>query len=1116
MVFCDIQGSTAAASQLDPEDWHEIVNGAFEHMITPVYRYEGTIARLMGDGILAFFGAPIAHEDDPQRAILASLDILDGIHIYREKIQAEWGIEVNVRIGINTGLVVVGEVGSDLRMEYTALGDAINLAARMEQTAAPGTIQVSQNTHRLIAPIFEFEDLGLVDVKGKLEPVHTYKIIGLKKSPGQIRGIEGLEAPLIGREVEMNILRGVIFELREGRGQIVSVQGEAGLGKSRLVAEFRASQFHDPGVKVKFNWLEGRSLSFDTNTPYSPFVELFSKHFELGSAQSDTEKYERILDRGIKASVPHIKSIAPFLASMLDIRPTDEDAERIRYLEPPQLRQKVYQAVCSYLEALSDQFPLVMVLDDIHWIDPTSLELTKHLLPLTEKAPFLMLMVFRPRVQEPSWELHEIASLNYGHRYQSIMLQPLSLDNSRELVGHLLEVDDLPQKVRDMILDKAEGNPFFVEEVIRSLLDAGLVVRKNGHWKTKRELDKISVPDTLSAVITTRLDQLDEDVRQVAQTAAVIGRVFQHPILETVHHKVDSLDPSLNDLLRRDLIREKSRNPIRAYIFKHALTQETVYESLLLKKRRQLHRLVAEYFVNHEPEKTNEIARHFLEARQPENALPFLVESGDKAAHAYSTEEAIGFFTQAIELLGRIGPDISLARRSFEGLGSALEFASDYPKAAETYRQMLSFGKQQEDIPFQVSAMNKLAKAVGLGMANFQEALQLLAEAEEIAKSANDLPGLAEGSMIQCEFCTAQADFDGAVKYLSYAVDIGQQLEMDEPRLFGLTHIANTYTFMGLFEDAWRISQQAITLAIKTGKRNYQAELLTFPIPFYHLRNGNMNLARETAEEGIQIATQISSIPSIGTGHYILGYLAHLQGAYELALEHYQTGYDAIEGGATPFLEAVLLCLMGTVYLELGPEFREKNQRYHKQAEELLEQPAGDVMGATSWGELGFCAITENNLDKARKLFDQGLTIPTATMHLVRPQLLVGSAFVNMLEGQPDKAEKNLDEADKYINERQMEYLEPLVRLAFGKFYLEQGEFSTAIEQLRRAENAAQEMQMLPVLWQTRAKTAEILKEINQPEEAKRKHDQAREAIRQIEKSLENRAFREGFIRSAV
>jgi class 3 adenylate cyclase len=276
MLFCDVQGSTAAAEKLDPEEWADIMNGAFEHLIAPVYRYEGTLARLMGDAILAFFGAPITHEDDPQRAVLAALEILERSMPYRDEVKANWGVDFNVRVGINTGLVVVGEVGSDLRVEYTAMGDAINLAARMEQTAEPGTLQISEDTYRLVAPLFDTEALGGVQVKGKEEPVQSYRVLRQSALPGQLRGIAGLDSAMVGREDEIKSLVDGLEALRYGRAQIFSVIGEAGLGKSRLVAELRnvvtagdasasngtgTNGAHDAGQRT-VGWYEGRSLSY--------------------------------------------------------------------------------------------------------------------------------------------------------------------------------------------------------------------------------------------------------------------------------------------------------------------------------------------------------------------------------------------------------------------------------------------------------------------------------------------------------------------------------------------------------------------------------------------------------------------------------------------------------------------------------------------------------------------------------------------------------------------------------------------------------------------------------------------------------------------------------------
>ena len=523
MLFCDVAGSTAGASKLDPEEWSEIMNGAFEHLIAPVYHYEGTLARLMGDAILAFFGAPIAHEDDPQRAVLAGLEIVDGIRPYRLEVNKRWGLDFDVRVGINTGLVVVGEVGSDLRVEYTAMGDAINLAARMEQTAQPDTVQISADTHRLLAPLFDFEDLGEIEVKGKTEPVQVYKVLGQTAEPGRLRGIEGLDSPLVGRDREIGTLKSVIAELRQGRGQVVSVMGEAGLGKSRLIAELQHALISE-GVLSTLNgdsaagtnasgsatiaWHEGRSLSYRSSTPYSPFVNLLSDYFGLRTEESDEEKYEKVRSGTEHLKPGRVEESAPFLATVMGIELTGEGAERVKYLSPPQVRDRVFSTICDFFERLAAIRPLVLVFEDLHWTDPTSLDLIEHLMACTDRAPLAIVALFRPQRQEPSWRFHETAARDCNHRYTSITLDPLDEDSSRSLVANLLHIEDLPESVRGLILTKAEGNPFYVEEVIRSLLDAQLVVWEDSHWRATREIESIAVPDTLAGVINARLDRL--------------------------------------------------------------------------------------------------------------------------------------------------------------------------------------------------------------------------------------------------------------------------------------------------------------------------------------------------------------------------------------------------------------------------------------------------------------------------------------------------------------------------------------------------------------------------------------------------------------------------------
>ena len=680
MLFCDVSGATAAAGKLDPEEWAEIINGAFDHLISPVYRYEGTLARLMGDAVLVFLGAPIGHEDDPQRAVLAGLDMVQGIEPYREQISPRWGIDFQVRVGINTGLVVVGEVGSDLRVEYTALGDAINLAARMEQTAQPGTVQVSADTYKLIAPLFEFQDLGGIEVKGKIEPVQAYRALRPKTEPGSLRGIEGLDAPLVGRKAEMDALQGTIEELQQGRGQIVSVMGEAGLGKSRLIAELRHS-LASQGL------YEGRCLSYESSTPYAPFIDLFDKYFGFRPAQDDTEKYEAIRAHAGELLPNRADEMAPFVASMMGIKLTGDAEERVKYLQSPQVQDRVFRAVTDFFHRLAQERPLVLVFEDLHWIDPTSLSLLEQLMRLIDQAPVALIGVYPSVAAGALMAFPRGRHRDYAQRYHSVALERLDDESSRELVAELLHVEDLPEKVRGLILSKAEGNPFFVEEVIRSLLDAQLVVRENSHWRATQEIENIGIPDSLAGVITARLDRLAEEPKRLAQTASVIGREFQVSTLAEIHGAAQTLDQDLTYLQQRELIRERERHPEQIYLFKHALTQETAYSSLLLSRRRELHRQVAECLEQYDPNRAGEISRHYLAAREEERALPYLIQAGDRAAAAYSTVEAIEHYIRAVDILTRVKDQV-LARRAYEGLGSALTFGNEVGRAVDNYHNM--------------------------------------------------------------------------------------------------------------------------------------------------------------------------------------------------------------------------------------------------------------------------------------------------------------------------------------------------------------------------------------------------------------------------------------------
>ncbi|HZQ08508.1 MAG TPA: adenylate/guanylate cyclase domain-containing protein [Anaerolineae bacterium] len=533
ILFCDVKGSTAMAEQLDPEAWADIMNNAFEYLIKPVHDYEGTVARLMGDAILAFFGAPIAHEDDPQRAILAGLDILKGIGEYRETIQHKYNMDFSVRVGLNTGLVVVGEIGPDYKYEYTAMGDAINVAARMQTAADPNTIFITENTYRQVSSLFDFEDKGLIEVKGKAEPVHVYRVLAAKKGAIKTRGIAGLSSPMVGRRREYSTLLQIADDVRAGHGSSVAVIGEAGLGKSRLIAEWRKAVLAETTDKP-IRWVEGRCLSYGSSMAHHLSADVLRGLLGAPAGATEEETHTALKQTMQNLFGDEMKEVYPFLGHLLGVRLEDDMAARVKYLDGPALQAKYVAAYKRFLQKCAQSSPLIIVCEDIHWADPSSVELLTQVTPIVAEAPVVFAFITRPDKDAPGWKLITQAREIAGAGMTELHLAPLSEKDSQELVSNLLEIESLPENVRNLILAKAEGNPFFVEEVIRMLIDRGNLTRQDGQWIVAKPINTIDIPDTLQGVLIARIDRLPDDAKRVLQIASVIGRKFQVKVLEQV------------------------------------------------------------------------------------------------------------------------------------------------------------------------------------------------------------------------------------------------------------------------------------------------------------------------------------------------------------------------------------------------------------------------------------------------------------------------------------------------------------------------------------------------------------------------------------------------------
>jgi class 3 adenylate cyclase len=535
-LFADVVGSTSLTSQMDAEDWTAIMNRAFDLIMPAIYHYEGTIARLMGDALLAFFGAPVAHEDDPQRAVRAGLDILATVAEYASEVRQQYGIDFAMRIGLNTGPVVVGEVGSNLVYEYTAMGDAINLAARLQSAARPMTVLIGENTYRFIAPLFECTDLGKINVKGIQEPVQVYEVKEAKTVPGKLRGLAGIQTTMVGRQDELARLLQLTQIVQAGIGRVVIISGEAGLGKSRLILELRKVTTAVP-ANSNLVWAEGHCLSYGQGLAYHLLADLTRAIIAVPASAGDPQILTALKKFCARLLGKDDLNVYPFLANLLSLDIEGPAAEKMSNLDPQSLQMGYLNALRQLLSTLAAQKPLVIVLEDIHWADPSSIELLSQLLALAKEAPLLFCILTRPDYSSSGWRLVRAAHELLGTSLEEIHLISLSETETSALIVNLLKENNLPGNLQRLILKKSEGNPFFVEEVIRMLIERGLIVKENGHWAPKKEIEAIEIPDNLQGLLLARIDRLPEDAKRILRIASVIGRQFSVNVLEKVEQR---------------------------------------------------------------------------------------------------------------------------------------------------------------------------------------------------------------------------------------------------------------------------------------------------------------------------------------------------------------------------------------------------------------------------------------------------------------------------------------------------------------------------------------------------------------------------------------------------
>ena len=696
VLFCDMANSTALASRIGAEAMHALLNSFFELAVAEVHRLEGTINQFLGDGFMALFGAPLAHEDHVRRALLAALGIQQKL---RDAEATGHGAlsAVQMRMGVNTGTVVVGKIGDNLRMDYTAVGDTTNLAARLQQLAQPGSICVSASVNIAGQAYFEFQARGKQVFKGITEPVAVYELTRARRRDQQESRAAGLGigSPMVGRDPEAALLQREVDSLLHGKGGMVVISGEPGAGKSRLVAEMRRQALQRP-----LRWLEGRAVSFGRSLSYWPFIEILKNCFDIGDDDGEDESWRK-LEAGIQALFAERSAdMLPYLATVLKLRLPAQYADRVDHLDGLGLRRQVFLCMRQLFEQLALRQPVLLLLEDWHWADQSSIELAEHLLPLTVNASLLAIFVIRPDLDGPAAPVRRFAAEHREARFHDIILAALSQDHSVALIDNLVGALDLPAALREQILRKTEGNPFFIEEVVRSLVADGYLVREpgQGQWHLSRPVDQVHLPDTVQALVLARIDRLDEEVKQALKLASVIGRSFFQRVLGAISEASRDLPDNLSALEQAELIRQCQAQPEVEYIFKHALVQEAAYGSILVERRRGIHRRVAEaieaLFADRLDEVTSLLAYHYTCAEDWEKAQEYLFKAGDQAGRMAADSEALDHFRQAeAAYIKAFGDKLSPLQRTTlaRKIGAALYATGHYEQALEQFRRALSY-----------------------------------------------------------------------------------------------------------------------------------------------------------------------------------------------------------------------------------------------------------------------------------------------------------------------------------------------------------------------------------------------------------------------------------------
>jgi class 3 adenylate cyclase/tetratricopeptide (TPR) repeat protein len=1060
VLFADLKGSMELLADRDPEEARKLLDPVLELMMEAVHRYEGTINQVMGDGIMALFGAPLAHEDHAVRACYAALAMRETLAQHGAALRRSDGVEVRIRVGLNSGEVVVRAIESDLRMDYSAVGQTTHLAARMEQLAAPGTIRLTADTLRLVESRVEVNPLGPVPIKGLPHPVEVFELVGAstRRTRLDCAMAQGL-TQFVGREAELKMLHHTLEQAQAGRGQIVAVVGEAGVGKSRLVLELTRSP-------CAAGWLivHASAVSYGTATPQSGLIDLLRAYFQIEPGDQPRRVREKVSGKLLALD----ETLLPLLSALLALLDGASEDARWQGLDPRERRQQTLEACRRLLLRQSQVQPLLLAFEDLHWVDSETQAFLDVLAGSLAGARVLLLVDYRPPYR------HDWAGKTY---YTQLRVEPLPPMGAQELLGALLGTDLSVEPVKRLLIDRTEGNPFFLEETVKAMIETKALVGAPGAYRAAQVLANVEVPATVRAVLGARIDRLPPDVKRLLQSASVIGKDVPLSLLRAVaDEREDELRRHLARLQSAELVYESALFPEVAYTFKHALTHDVTYASLLHERRRSLHAQIAAIVEQRAPEQVDRLAHHALRGELWDKAVIYLRRAGAKATAGSAYREAVAYFEQALdaldrlprgkdtmalgidirldlrtaltplaryrEILARLGEAETLARELHDDrrlglvvadLSARLRNTGDHPGALEAGQRAVAVAARLGDHDLRIEATYRLSQA-HFAVGEFARSIDLL---RQVVEAFDREATLLQGNAIEIELRRQALDAaSGVTPPAGVTVDptrrpyVIRRPDWSIPAYFAAwprAWLALGLASVGQFQEAMQYGAEAVGIAESVDHPHSVIEAQA-ALGRVHLARGDLDRAIALFERGLAPSRawnlQDSSVFS-GLGHaYAL--LGRVDEGLSLLREAVDKGHAMDAMGVGHAMRLVRLgegCLIAGQLDEARLRALEALQLSRRQKERANEASALRLVGAV----VAQC----EPLQAETAVEHYGGSLALAEELVMRPLVAhchLGLGKLYRRAGQRDQAREHLTTATAMYREMDM------------RFYLEQAE----------------------------------------------------------------------------